>query len=124
MKGISDVLVAGGFGSVQLKNSSDNYVSHVRSRGGMKVRILRMARLLSGDARKKRRLELSSRRPVCRMPAITDFRARGTIIGLTGLTAVFGMGTGVTPSVCSPTKLYAGVVSTCIQRMFGWLVKY
>ena len=34
MKGISDVLVAGGFGSVQLKNSSDNYVSHVRSRGG------------------------------------------------------------------------------------------
>ena len=34
VKGISDVLVAGGFGSVQLKNSSDNYVSHVRSRGG------------------------------------------------------------------------------------------
>ena len=25
---------AGGFGSVQLKNSSDNYVGHVRSRGG------------------------------------------------------------------------------------------
>lgn len=54
MKGISDVLVAGGFGSVQLKNSSDNYVSHVRSRGGMKVRILRMARLLSVNARKKK----------------------------------------------------------------------
>ncbi len=36
------------------------------------------------------------------IPAITDFRARGTIIGLAGLTAVFGMGTGVTPPVWSP----------------------
>ena len=33
---------------------------------------------------------------------MTDFRARGTIMGLTGLTAVFGMGTGGTPSVWSP----------------------
>ena len=44
-----------------------------------------------------------------RMPAMTDFRARGTIIGPTGLTAVFGMGTGVTPPVWSPTKRSAGV---------------
>ena len=29
MKGIRDVVVAGGFGSVQLKNSSDNYVGDV-----------------------------------------------------------------------------------------------
>ena len=27
-------------------------------------------------------------------PAMTDFRACGTIMGLAGLTAVFGMGTG------------------------------
>ena len=37
-----------------------------------------------------------------RDPAMTDFRARGTIMGLTGLTAVFGMGTGGAPSVSSP----------------------
>ena len=35
-------------------------------------------------------------------PAMTDFRARGTIMGLAGLTAVFGMGTGGTPPVSSP----------------------
>jgi hypothetical protein len=39
-----------------------------------------------------------------RIPAITDFRAEGTIMGLAGLTAVFGMGTGVTPPVWSPEK--------------------
>jgi hypothetical protein len=39
-----------------------------------------------------------------RIPAMTDFRARGTIMGLAGLTAVFGMGTGVTPPVWSPEK--------------------
>ena len=39
-----------------------------------------------------------------RIPAITDFRAKGTIMGLAGLTAVFGMGTGVTPPVWSPEK--------------------
>jgi hypothetical protein len=33
---------------------------------------------------------------------MTDFRAKGTIMGLTGLTAVFGMGTGGTPPVSSP----------------------
>ena len=43
-----------------------------------------------------------------RIPAITDFRAKGTIMGLAGLTAVFGMGTGVTPPVWSPEKCPAG----------------
>ena len=33
---------------------------------------------------------------------MTDFRAKGTIMGPAGLTAVFGMGTGVTPPVSSP----------------------
>src|SRR5947209_1012557 len=42
------------------------------------------------------------------IPAMTDFRARGTIMGLAGLTAVFGMGTGVTPPVWSPEKRPAG----------------
>ncbi len=45
---------------------------------------------------------------VWRIPAITDFRAKGTIIGLAGLTAVFGMGTGVAPPVWSPEKWPAG----------------
>ena len=36
---------------------------------------------------------------VRRIPAMTDFRARGTIMGLAGLTAVFGMGTGGAPPV-------------------------
>ena len=36
------------------------------------------------------------------IPAMTDFRAKGTIMGPTGLTAVFGMGTGVAPPVWSP----------------------
>ncbi len=35
---------------------------------------------------------------------MTDFRARGTIMGPTGLTAVFGMGTGVAPPVWSPER--------------------
>ena len=43
-----------------------------------------------------------------RIPAITDFRAKGTIMGRAGLTAVFGMGTGVTPPVWSPEKYPAG----------------
>ena len=37
-----------------------------------------------------------------KIPAMTDFRAEGTIMGPTGLTAVFGMGTGVAPPVWSP----------------------
>jgi hypothetical protein len=43
-----------------------------------------------------------------RIPAITDFRAKGTIMGLAVLTAVFGMGTGVTPPVWSPEMYPAG----------------
>src|SRR5271168_1731314 len=42
------------------------------------------------------------------IPAITDFRAKGTIMGLAGLTAVFGMGTGVAPPVWSPEMYPAG----------------
>ena len=39
---------------------------------------------------------------------MTDFRARGTIMGPTSLTAVFGMGTGVTWLVWSPEMPPAG----------------
>ena len=42
------------------------------------------------------------------IPAMTDFRAIGTIMGLAGLTAVFGMGTGVAPPVWSPESRPAG----------------
>ena len=50
---------------------------------------------------------------------MTDFRAKGTIIGLTGLTAVFGMGTGGTPSVSSPEmRPYGG---QAIRTRFRWL---
>ena len=42
------------------------------------------------------------------IPAMTDFRAKGTIMGLAGLTAVFGMGTGGAPPVWSPGKRPAG----------------
>src|SRR5262249_18521222 len=38
------------------------------------------------------------------IPAMTDFRALGTIMGPAGLTAVFGMGTGVAPPVWSAGK--------------------
>ena len=54
------------------------------------------------------------------IPAITDFRAKGTIIGLAGLTAVFGMGTGVTPPVWSPEKHSTGDQarsSTVVRRV-------
>ena len=49
-----------------------------------------------------------TRAALSKIPAMTDFRAKGTIIGLTGLTAVFGMGTGGTPSVWSPEIPEAG----------------
>ena len=39
---------------------------------------------------------------------MTDFRAEGTIMGLAGLTAVFGMGTGVAPPVWSPGRRPGG----------------
>jgi hypothetical protein len=42
------------------------------------------------------------------IPAMTDFRAVGTIMGPAGLTAVFGMGTGVAPPVWSPESRPAG----------------
>ena len=42
------------------------------------------------------------------IPAMTDFRAGGTIMGLAGLTAVFGMGTGVAPPGWSPESRPAG----------------
>jgi hypothetical protein len=51
---------------------------------------------------------------------MTDFRTKGTIIGPMGLTAVFGMGTGVTPSVWSPTKRQAAIFRTA-WRVFGGL---
>ena len=44
----------------------------------------------------------------CGIPAMTDFRAKGTIMGPAGLTAVFGMGTGVAPPVWSPGMRPAG----------------
>ena len=49
---------------------------------------------------------------VGKVPAMTDFRARGTIMGLAGLTAVFGMGTGVAPPVSSPGNRPAGGQAT------------
>ena len=64
---------------------------------------------------------------------MTDFRAKGTIMGLAGLTAVFGMGTGGTPPVWSPEIRPAGgeagrarirVVVTLAQRasQSSWLL--
>ncbi len=55
-----------------------------------------------------------------KIPAITDFRARGTIIGPAGLTAVFGMGTGVTPPVWSPEKYPAGGQAQPGTDFRGW----
>src|SRR4051794_20322556 len=47
---------------------------------------------------------------------MTDFRARGTIMGPTGLTAVFGMGTGVTPPVWSPEMRTPGGQAATVAR--------
>ena len=57
---------------------------------------------------KKKALGLEWRPGAWRIPAMTDFRAIGTIMGPTGLTAVFGMGTGVAPPVWSPENRRAG----------------
>src|SRR3954452_24125104 len=55
------------------------------------------------------------------IPAMTDFRAEGTIMGPTGLTAVFGMGTGGTPPVWSPERRTAGGQATPAATIaVGW----
>ncbi len=59
---------------------------------------------------------------VGKIPAMTDFRARGTIMGPTGLTAVFGMGTGVTPPVSSPEISPPGGQAGRGVECFGRLV--
>jgi hypothetical protein len=48
---------------------------------------------------------------------MTDFRAMGTIMGLAGLTAVFGMGTGVAPPVSSP-EIDRGAIKLLDRRWF------
>src|SRR5262249_7277638 len=48
--------------------------------------------------------EEGSGRRAKKIPARTHFRAKGTIRGRAGLTAGYGMGTGVTPLVWSPEK--------------------
>ena len=57
---------------------------------------------------------------VRKIPAITDFRAKGTIMGLAVLTAVFGMGTGVTPPVWSPEMCPAGGQASRARNFRGW----
>ena len=52
---------------------------------------------------------------------MTDFRAIGTIMGLAGLTAVFGMGTGGAPPVSSPES-GRGAVRPPRPRWFRWWV--
>ena len=47
---------------------------------------------------------------------MTDFRAKGTIMGPTGLTAVFGMGTGVTPPLSPPEIGQVGDPENCRAR--------
>jgi hypothetical protein len=50
--------------------------------------------------------------------AVPTFALVGTIIGLKSLTTVFGMGTGVTFSVCSPEKVRRTVRHGAL-RWFG-----
>ena len=58
----------------------------------------------------------------CVSPAMTDFRAFGTIMGLAGLTAVFGMGTGVAPPVWSPGRRPWGNVRVFHPRRSQFLI--
>ena len=52
---------------------------------------------------------------------MTDFRAKGTIMGLAGLTAVFGMGTGGTPPVSSPESGRGGYQApSAVGGSEGW----
>ena len=53
---------------------------------------------------------------------MTDFRAEGTIMGLAGLTAVFGMGTGVTPPVWSPGTALAGLCNPPGSVAVSWVI--
>ena len=48
--------------------------------------------------------------------AVPTFALVGTIIGLKSLTTVFGMGTGVTFSVCSPEKVRRTVRYGALSR--------
>ena len=52
---------------------------------------------------------------------MTDFRAWGAIMGPTGLTAVFGMGTGVAPSAWPPEMRLGGVFRPPGRGGFGML---
>ena len=52
---------------------------------------------------------------------MTDFRAKGTIMGRAGLTAVFGMGTGVAPPVWSPEMYPAGGQAGPGAIFRGWV---
>ncbi len=76
---------------------------------------LKRVKIRAASKRKRRRgVDLDPAPPLVasnpnKSPAITDFRAEGTIIGPTGLTAVFGMGTGVTPPVSSPDMPATGL---------------
>ena len=54
---------------------------------------------------------------------MTDVRAKGTIIGPAGLTAVFGMGTGVAPRVWSPGRRPAGAFNPA-GRDLRWVGRY
>ena len=62
----------------------------------------------AGRKEKPRRGPMGSGAGWWGIPAMTDFRAKGTIMGPAGLTAVFGMGTGGAPPVWSPGKRPAG----------------
>ena len=48
---------------------------------------------------------------------MTDFRVVDTIMGPTGLTAVFGMGTGVAPPVWSPGKRPRGRLTAAVAAV-------
>ena len=84
------------------------------------LRVLTHSRILSQESTEANQLARAQEKPpwsrwcdsagrlMSKIPAITDFRARGTIMGPAGLTAVFGMGTGVAPPVWSPESRPAG----------------
>ena len=90
----------------------------------MKNESTRSCLINNGGAKKSARTEgMDPGRIFIRIPAITDFRAKGTIMGLAVLTAVFGMGTGVTPPVWSPEMHPAGGQAGRALS-FRWLVAH